>query len=100
MRKWLIGIGVAVAAAALGVGAAFGGSRLMDTYRSERSQAIQSVRGSADETGVFQKSDANREMPCGARRPFGSSEGSKDRPKNNRERGMGTVTPEQEVEQP
>ncbi len=44
MRSWLIGIGVAVLAGALGVGAAYGGSVLLKTYRPELVQAVQSVR--------------------------------------------------------
>ncbi|MBN1439061.1 MAG: hypothetical protein JW929_06590 [Anaerolineales bacterium] len=40
MRKVLIVTAVAVLAAALGVGAAYGGSRLLETYRSDILQAV------------------------------------------------------------
>jgi hypothetical protein len=40
MRTWMIGILVAVVAAALGVGAAYGGSELFRTYARERAEAI------------------------------------------------------------
>jgi hypothetical protein len=100
MRKWLIGIGVAVAAAALGVGAAYGGSRLIETYRPQLTQAVQSFRGSADADEVFQRRDANQGMPCDARGFSGSREEWKDRTDNNRERGTGKVNPGQRVEQP
>ena len=46
MRSWWIGIGVAVVAGALGVGAAYGGSELLKTYRPELARAVRSVRGS------------------------------------------------------
>jgi hypothetical protein len=50
MRSWLIGIGMAVAAGALGIGAAYGGSELVKKYRPELVQEIRSVRG-ADAQG-------------------------------------------------
>lgn len=45
MRKWIIGAGVTIVALALGVGAAFGGSQLIKTYRPQIREAIQNVRG-------------------------------------------------------
>jgi hypothetical protein len=45
MRKWIIGAGVTIAALALGVGAAYGGSQLIKTYRPQIREAIQNVRG-------------------------------------------------------
>jgi hypothetical protein len=53
MRSWLIGIGVAVVAGALGVGAAYGGSELVKTYRPELIQNIQPVRGADARDGGF-----------------------------------------------
>ena len=47
MRKWIIGAGVTIVALALGVGAAYGGSRLIKAYRPQIQQAVQSVRRSA-----------------------------------------------------
>jgi hypothetical protein len=44
MRSWLIGIGVAVVALALGVSAAYGASELLKTYRPELVQAVRSMR--------------------------------------------------------
>jgi hypothetical protein len=43
MRTWLIGIAVAVVAAALGVGAANGGSAVMKAYRPQNA-AVEIVR--------------------------------------------------------
>ena len=45
MRTWLIGIAVTVVAAGLGVGAAYGGSQLVKTYRPEIAEAVRSARG-------------------------------------------------------
>jgi hypothetical protein len=45
MRKWIIGAGVTIAALALGVGAAYGGSQLIKTYRPQIRESIQNVRG-------------------------------------------------------
>jgi len=45
MRKWIIGAGVTIVALALGVGAAYGVSRLIKTYRPQIQPAVQSVRG-------------------------------------------------------
>jgi hypothetical protein len=45
MRKWIIGAGVTIVALALGVGAAYGGSQLIKTYRPQIREAIQNVRG-------------------------------------------------------
>ena len=53
MRSWLIGIGVAVLAGALGVGAAYGGSELLKTYRPELVQAVQSERVTEPRDGGF-----------------------------------------------
>ena len=53
MRSWLIGIGVAVLAGALGVGAAYGGSELLKTYRPELIQAVQSERVNEPRDGGF-----------------------------------------------
>jgi hypothetical protein len=46
MRTWLIGIGVAVAAAALGITAAFGASKLVETYHPALVSAEESIRRS------------------------------------------------------
>jgi hypothetical protein len=40
MRTWMIGILIAVLAAALGVGAAYGGSELLRTYARERADVM------------------------------------------------------------
>jgi hypothetical protein len=60
MRKWIIGAGVTIAALALGMGAAYGGSLLIKAYRPQIRQAIQSVRGNTQsennvlpETGIL-----------------------------------------------
>jgi hypothetical protein len=45
MRKWIIGAGVTIVALALGVGAAYGGSQLIKTYRPQIRDAIQNLRG-------------------------------------------------------
>jgi hypothetical protein len=45
MRKWIIGAGVTIVALALGVGAAYGGSQLIRTYRPQIREAIQNLRG-------------------------------------------------------
>ena len=45
MRKWIIGAGVVIVSLALGVGAAYGTSRLIKTYRPQIRQTVQSVRG-------------------------------------------------------
>ena len=47
MRKWIIGIGLAIAAAALGVGAAYGGSLVIRAYAPQIRQSIQSERGNS-----------------------------------------------------
>jgi hypothetical protein len=46
MRNWLIGIGVAVGAAALGIAAAYGGSELLKTYRPQLAESVRAIRGS------------------------------------------------------
>ncbi len=53
MRSWLIGIGVAVLAGALGVGAAYGGSALLKTYRPELIQAVHPERVNEPRDGGF-----------------------------------------------
>ncbi len=60
MRKWLIGIGVAVLGAALGVGAAYGGSELLKTYRPQLVQAVQSIRGSEEWGSDYPMMGVNR----------------------------------------
>ncbi len=45
MRKWIIGAGVVVVSLALGVGAAYGTSRLIKANAPQIRQAVQSVRG-------------------------------------------------------
>jgi hypothetical protein len=45
MRKWIIGAGVVIVSLALGVGAAYGTSRLVKAHAPQIRQAVQSVRG-------------------------------------------------------
>jgi hypothetical protein len=45
MRKWIIGAGVVIISLALGVGAAYGTSRLIKAYAPQIRQAVQSMRG-------------------------------------------------------
>jgi hypothetical protein len=51
MRKWIIGTGVTIAALALGVGAAYGGSLLIKEYRPQIRDAIQNQRGDLPSAG-------------------------------------------------
>jgi hypothetical protein len=51
MRKWIIGTGVTIAALALGVGAAYGGSLLIKEYRPQIRNAIQNERGDLPPVG-------------------------------------------------
>ena len=76
MRKGLIGIGVAVLGAALGVGAAYGGSALIKTYRPQLVQAVQSVRGPEAWGSDYPMMGINRRSSQGANGSggfFGSS---------------------------
>ncbi|MBN2086361.1 MAG: hypothetical protein JW748_14170 [Anaerolineales bacterium] len=88
MRSWWIGIGVAVAAGALGVGAAYGGSELIKTYRPELVQGVRSVRGADARDGVFwtRGSDAGPRDPAD---PGGIRERLKDRFDKMRDRRPG-----------
>jgi hypothetical protein len=69
MRKWLIGIGIAVAAAALGVGAAFGATELL---KGGVRQTLLFVRIKTDDT----KSVENPQLPENVPMPFGMGRGS------------------------
>ncbi len=75
MRNGLIGIAVALAAAALGVGAAYGSSQLLKTYRPQIVQAVQSARGSDAWYADHPMMGSDGGMPWGA----GGSSGIRDR---------------------
>ncbi len=88
MRSWLIGIGVAVVAGALGVGAAYGGSELLKTYRPELAQAARSVRGS-DARGTGFSMMGPGAAVCDPNTPGGIRERLKDRVDRVRDRRPG-----------
>jgi hypothetical protein len=48
MSKWLIGIGVSLVSAALGVAAAYGGIAVLNAGRLQNAEAVQSVRDTGD----------------------------------------------------
>jgi len=89
MQRWLIGLGVAAAAAALGVGAAYGGSLLLKTYRPQIVQAVQSARGSDTWKADRPMMGANGGMPWGAGGQGGIRERLKDRVDKFRDRRTG-----------
>jgi hypothetical protein len=88
MRSWLMGIGVAVVAGALGVGAAYGGSELVKTYRPDIVQAAQSVRG-ADAWGAGFPMMGSDVTTCNPNGSGGIRERMKDRADKFRDRRSG-----------
>jgi hypothetical protein len=89
MRTWLIGIGIAIAAAALGTGAAYGGSELLKTYRPQIVQAVQSIRGAETWNSPIMGGDG--QMPWGTGRNGGMRERLRDRVDTIRDRPSGRV---------
>jgi hypothetical protein len=85
MRSWLIGIGVAVAAGALGVGAAYGGSELVKTYRPDIVQNARSIRGADTQDGGFWMMGSD-DGACDFSRPGGIRERMMDRMDRIRDR--------------
>ncbi|MGB7538020.1 MAG: hypothetical protein WBM17_05745 [Anaerolineales bacterium] len=88
MRSWLIGIGVALVAGALGVGAAYGGSELVKTYRPELIQNVQSVRGADAREGGFWMMGSD-DGSCDFAAPGGIRERMRDRMDRIRDRRQG-----------
>jgi hypothetical protein len=88
MRSWLIGIGVAVLAGALGVGAAYGGSALLKTYRPELIQAVQSERVNEPRDGGFWMMGPDAGS-CDFAAPGGFRERMRDRMDRIRDRRQG-----------
>jgi len=85
MRTLLIGIAVAAAAAALGVGAAYGGSAVMKTYRDQNAAAVQTLRpGECPETNNDSQFERMRDRMQGR---------MQDRMNFFREDGSGTNNP-------
>jgi hypothetical protein len=88
MRSWLIGIGVAVAAGALGIGAAYGGSELIKTYRPDIIQNVRSVRGADTQDGGFWMMGPD-DGSCNSYNPVGIRERMMDRVDRIRDRRQG-----------
>jgi hypothetical protein len=59
MSKWLIGIGVSLVSAALGVAAAYGGVQVLKAHRLQNAEAVQTVRES-DGWGICGERPADR----------------------------------------
>jgi hypothetical protein len=88
MRSWLIGVGVVVVAGALGVGAAYGGSELLKTYRPEPAQAARSDRGPGAWGPGFPMMDSDAAV-CGPADRDGIRERMRDRMQEFRDQGQG-----------
>jgi hypothetical protein len=89
MRNVLIGIGVAAAAAVLGVGAAYGASELLKTYRPRMAESVPAARGWNAEDADHPLMNADGGMPWGMGGSGGIRERLKDFAEEIRDRRSG-----------